>query len=230
MAPFFIMLTLVVACSKISDQVFDQRINEGVIEYEITFPESRDESITAGLLPDKMTYAFKETGFASNFQTAGGVFKNNIVADVTTKSLEHQLKVFRKKIKVKMNEDDILKMLAEYPRMTVIHTNDVDTIAGIACKKALIVFEEVDMKEIEVFYTDKIKMKTPNWCTQYHDIDGVLMAYEVEEFGIRMRLRATSVQSRKINQEDFDLKEDYTSISKEMMDVELAQLVETFEL
>lgn len=224
------MLTLVVACSKISDQVFDQRIDEGVIEYQITFPESRDESITAGLLPDKMTYAFRETGFASNFQTAGGVFKNNIIADSETKSIEHQLKVFRKKIRVKMDETDILKMLAEYPRMTVIHTNETDTIAGFHCKKALVVFEEVDKNEIEVYYTDKIKMKNPNWCTQYHEIDGVLMAYEVEEFGIRMRLEAKSVQSKKTTEEDFLSDDEYTSISKEMMDIELAQLVETFEL
>lgn len=230
MAPLFIMLTLVVACSKISDQVFDKRIDEGVIEYQITFPESRDESITAGLLPDKMTYAFRETGFASNFQTAGGVFKNNIVADLDSKSLVHQLKVFRKKIKVRMDENDILKMLAEYPRMTVIHTNDIDTIAGFPCKKALIVFEDVGLKEIEIYYTDKIKMKNPNWCTQYHEIDGVLMAYEVEEFGIRMRLEATSVQSKKTTEEDFLCNDEYTSISKEMMDIELAQLVETFEL
>lgn len=230
MAPIFIMLTLVVACNKISDQVFDSRINEGVIEYQITFPESRDESITAGLLPDKMTYAFKETGFASNFQTAGGMFKNNIVADLKAKSLEHSLKVFRKKIKVKMDETDILKMLAEYPRMTVVRTNDIDTIAGYPCKKALIVFEEVGQKEIEVYYTDRIKMKNPNWCTQYHEIEGVLMAYEVEQFGIRMRLKAQSVQSKKTSEEDFVKNEDYKSISKEMMDVELAQLVETFEL
>jgi hypothetical protein len=220
----------VVACSKISDQVFDQRIEEGVIEYQITFPESRDESITAGLLPDKMTYAFKENGFASNFQTAGGVFKNNIIADADSKSLEHQLKIFRKKIRVKMDENDILKMLAEYPRMTVIQTNETDTIAGLHCKKAIVVFEEVDKNEIEVYYTDRIKMKNPNWCTQYHEIDGVLMAYEVEEFGIRMRLEAMSVQSTKTTAEDFLSDDEYTTISKEMMDIELAQLVETFEL
>lgn len=229
-APLFIMAVLAAACSKISDQVFDSRISEGVIEYHITFPEVTGESITASLLPDKMTYAFRESGFASNFETAGGVFKNNIIADRDKKEVEHQLKVFRKKIRVKMNETDVHKMLAEYPRMTVIHTSDIDTIAGYPCKKALVVFEAHDMREIEVYYTDKIKMQNPNWCTQYHEIDGVLMAYEVEEFGIRMRLEATAVKSIKADPEIFQSDEAFTSVTKEMMDVELAQLVETFEL
>lgn len=229
-APLFIMTVLIAACSKISDQVFDSRISEGVIEYHITFPEVTGESITASLLPDKMTYAFRESGFASNFETAGGVFKNNIIADEKNKEVEHQLKVFRKKIRVKMTETDVHKMLADYPRMTIIHTPDTDTIAGYPCKKALIVFEAHDMREIEVYYTDKIKMQNPNWCTQYHEIDGVLMAYEVEEFGIRMRLEATSVKSLKSDPNIFRGNDAYTSVSKEMMEVELAQLVETFEL
>lgn len=229
-APLFIMLALVVACNKISDQVFDKRLDEGVIEYQITFPEVTSESITASLLPEKMSYSFKETAFASNFETAGGVFKNNIIANLNTRSLQHKLKVFRKKIKVHMDETDILKMLTNYPKMTIIHTNMVDTIAGYPCKKALIVFEEIGTKEIEVYFTDQIKMKDPNWCTQYHEIPGVLMAYEVEEFGIRMRLEAVDVKPLPFDQSVFEISNEYKPVTREMMDVELAQLVETFEL
>jgi hypothetical protein len=230
LAPLCIMLGLVVACSKISDQVFDRRIDEGVIEYSISFPEVDDESITASLLPDKMTYSFQENGFASNFETAGGIFRNNIVANLSTRSLEHQIKVFRKKIKVTMNEADILRMLSQYPKMTVIKTDQTDTIAGYLCKKALIVFEEAHMKEIEVYYTDQIKMKTPNWCTQYHEIEGVLMAYDIEEFGIRMRLEAKNVLPKLHGNSLLSGSDEHESITREMMDVELAQLVETFEL
>lgn len=224
------MAVLAVACNQISERMLDHRTDTGIIEYSITFPEVTEESITASLLPDRMTYAFSENAFSSNFETAGGVFKNRIVADQETKTLEHQLKVFRKKIKVKMNETDVNKMLSSYPKMTVIKTDDIDTIAGYRCQKALIVFEEVGMAQIEVYYTNEIKMKSPNWCTQYHEIEGVLMAYEIEEFGIRMRLEAISVKAMPVQQELSPGQEDYATISREMMDIELAQLVETFEL
>ena len=45
-----------------------------------------------------------------------------------------------------------------------------------------------------------------------------------------MRLEATSVQSKKVEPALLNPQDDFTPISKESMDVELAQLVETFEL
>jgi len=224
------MSFLVVACNEISEKVFDSRISEGTIEYKVSFPELGDESITATLLPETMKYSFKENQFASFFEAAGGVFKNKIIANRTEKRVDHELKVFRKQIKVLMDETDVLQMLAHYPKMTVIKTEDTDSIAGFYCKKALVVFEEIEMPEIEVYYTQDINMNTPNWCTQYHEIDGVLMAYEIEEFGIRMRLEATSVDPSKVSPELLQPDDDYQSISKNEMDIELAQLVETFEL
>ena len=230
LTPIIVMSLLVVACNEISNKVFDHRISEGTIEYKVSFPEISDESITATLLPETMIYSFKENQFASFFEAAGGVFKNKIIANRTNKRVDHELKVFRKQIKVMMDETDVLQMLADYPKMTVIKTDDTDSIAGLPCKKALIVFEEVEIPEIEVYYTNEIKMDTPNWCTQYHEIEGVLMAYEIEEFGIRMRLEATSVDPSEVSPELLSPDEGYQSISRDEMDVELAQLVETFEL
>jgi hypothetical protein len=224
------MLLLVTACSQISNNVFESKPSEGIIKYKISFPEVSDESITATLLPDQMTYAFTPTSFASNFETAGGVFKNRIVANRDNKTVDHQLKVFRKKIQTKMRETDVNQMLAEYPKAAIIRTNQTDTIAGYFCKKALIVFEDMGIEEIEVYYTDQIKMESPNWCTQYHEIEGVLMAYEIEEFGIRMRLEAEEVKTPLENLELLQAENEYSEITREMMDIELEQLVETFEL
>jgi hypothetical protein len=230
MAPILIMTLLIAACSTISNEVFDKRISEGIIEYDITFPEMDDQSITATLLPETMEYSFKENSFSSEFEAAGGVFKNRILANGDAKKVDHELKVFRKKVKVQMDDSDVLKMLAEYPKMTIIETQDTDTIVGYHCQKALVVFEEINVPEIEIYYTKDIKMNTPNWCTQYRDIEGVLMAYEIEEFGIRMKLVASSVERKSLAPEAMQVDEGYTPISKESMDVELAQLVETFEL
>jgi len=229
-APVIIMLLLVTACSQISNNVFDSKPSEGIIKYKISFPDVSDESITATLLPDQMTYAFTPSSFASNFETAGGVFKNRIVANRDTRTVDHQLKVFRKKIETKMQETDVIQMLADYPKSAIIRTNQTDTIAGFHCKKALIVFEEMGKKEIEVYYTNQIEMDSPNWCTQYHEIEGVLMAYEIVEFGIRMRLEAEEVKTPLEDLQMLQAEAEYSEITKEMMDIELEQLVQTFEL
>jgi len=228
--PIFIMVVLIAACNKLSPTGFSGSISEGVIEYKVSFPDMGSESLTATLMPETMIYAFKENAFASYFEAAGGVFKNRIIANKKDKTVEHQLKVFRKKVKVMMDETAVMQKLADYPKMTVIETEVRDTIAGYPCLKALIVFDDVEERQIEVYYTKEIVMDKPNWCTQYHEIDGVLMAYEIVEFGIRMRLEATSVHSKKVEPALLNPQDDFTPISKESMDVELAQLVETFEL
>jgi len=228
--PVVIMLLLVTACSQISNNVFDSKPSEGIIKYKISFPDVSDESITATLLPDQMTYAFTPSSFASNFETAGGVFKNKIVANRDSRTVDHQLKVFRKKIQTKMQETDVIQMLADYPKSAIIRTNQTDTIAGYHCQKALIVFEDMGKKEIEVYYTDQIEMDSPNWCTQYHEIEGVLMAYEIVEFGIRMRLEAEEVKTPLEDLQMLQAETEYSEITREMMDIELEQLVQTFEL
>lgn len=228
--PIVLMAIIITACSQISENPFKGKPTEGIITYRITFPSVTDESITASLLPDEMTYVFTSTAFSSNFETAGGVFKNKIIADRKSRTVDHQLKVFRKKIQTKMAEKEVMQMLAEYPKAAVIQTEETDTIAGFHCMKAIIVFEDIDKEEIEVYYTQDIGMESPNWCTQYHQIDGVLMAYEIEEFGIRMRLEAESVETPLRNKELLNPDSEYAEITREMMEVELEQLVQTFEL
>lgn len=229
-APLFIMAIIIGACSKLTPGHFVGNISEGIIEYKISFPELNGESITATLLPDKMTFYFKDNSFSTSFEAAGGVFKNKIIANKQQRKVDHHLKVLRKKIRVSMDETEVLQMLADYPKMTVIETGDTDTIAGYPCKKALLVFEDIDKKHMEVYYTKSINMENPNWCNQYHEINGVLMAYEIVEFGVKMRLEAVSVKNEKVNSKLFLPQEDFVPISKTSMDIELAQLVETFEL
>ncbi len=224
------MTLLVAACNGLSERVFDNRPSDGVIEYKITFPEVSEESITGSLMPEKMFYHFTENLFSSSFETVGGVFKNRVLSDRIQKTVDHELKVFRKMIRSELNETQVLKMIADYPNMAVILTDDTDTIAGFHCKKAIIVFEDVERPEIEVYYTNSIKMNSPNWCTQFHEIDGVLMAYEIEEFGVRMRLEAMNIKPLPKEPGIFDMANGYTVISREAMQIELEELVATFEL
>ena len=229
-SPLIIMAFLVAACNQISDRVFDSRMKEGIIEYSISFPDMSDESITATLLPETMTYAFTENSFASYFDAAGGMFKNRVQADRADMSVEHHLKVFKKKIKVIMNDSEVMKMLAEFPKFTFITTEDTATIAGVMCKKALMISERVDSPEVSIYYTNAIRMNSPNWCTQYHEIDGVLMVYDIEQFGIRMHLEAKSIKSEPVQDIINQKADDFETISREAMNIELEQLVETFEL
>ncbi len=230
LTPLIMMAALIAACNGLSEKVFDNRPTDGLIEFEITFPDLGDEGMTGTLVPDKMIYLFSGDLFSSSFETVGGVFKNRVVSDRSTMTINHELKIFRKRIRASMNESTILQRIDDYPKMVVIYTDDLDTIAGFPCKKAIVVFEEIGRPEIEVYYTNGIKINSPNWCTQFFDIDGVLLAYEMEEFGVRMKLEATSIKPLPKEEALFENAPDYTEVSREAMEIELEELIAMFEL
>jgi len=225
----FLFLTFVTGCSKFN--AFDQRVKEGVIEYQVTFPYLDDDnSMMASLLPEKMYMYFERDRYTTELSTVGGLFKNRFVSDQDEKELIHQLKIFKKKVEAKYDELGVQRQLLNMPQLTIIQTNEVDTIAGYRCRKAIGIFDHISLPEMIIYYTDEINVNSPNWCTQFHPLDGVLMQYEVEQLGIRMRFRAVSVQPLEVKPAQLVTEPGYEQVSPEQLQVEIEELLNTFNL
>lgn len=208
---------------------FDSRINKGLIEYEVTFPYLEDENeLMVNLLPDRMQMYFNRGAYVNELSTVGGLFKNRFLVDQQDKSMLHQLKVFKKKLESGYDENEVQRQLMTLPQLTIIETQSTDTIAGLVCKKAIGVFDNVSLPEMEIWYTQEINLENPNWCTQFHSLNGVLMQYEVEQLGIRMRFKAISVQNLDSVEDKLKPEPGYESVSVDELQIELEQLVSTF--
>jgi GLPGLI family protein len=180
------------------------------------------------LLPDRMQMYFNRGAYVNELSTVGGLFKNRFLVNQQDKSMLHQLKVFKKKIETGYDENEVEKQLQALPQLTIIETQSTDTIAGLVCKKAIGVFDNISLPEMEIWYTQEINLDNPNWCTQFHGLNGVLMQYEVEQLGIRMRFRAISVQNLESVEEQLEPEPGYESVSVDELKIELEQLVSTF--
>ncbi len=217
------------ACTRFD--AFDPRINEGLIEYQVTFPYLEDESnMMASLLPDKMLMHFKTDQYSTELATIGGLFKNRFVSNQSELTLIHQLKIFKKKLDTEYNETGVRRQLQTMPQLTIIETNEIDTVAGFRCKKAIGIFDHISLPEMTIFYTDEIKIDNPNWCTQFHPIEGVMLQYEVEQLGIRMRFRAVSVQSLEVTDSQLKPETGYERVSSDRLQVEIEQLLTSFNM
>lgn len=210
---------------------FDQRLREGVIEYNVTFPYLDDSNnMMASLLPEKMYLHFKRDQFSTELATVGGLFKNRFVSNQDQKQLIHQLKIFKKKLETEYDETGIQRQMMNLPNITIVETNEVDTVAGFPCKKAIGIFDHISLPEMTIYYTDQINIDSPNWCTQFYPIEGVLMQYEVEQLGIRMRFRATSVQGLDVDPKILKPEEGYERVSPDQLQVEIEELLNTFNM
>jgi len=228
--PFIAGLALLV-CTLLScdNTLFEREISEGVIEYKVSFPFYDQESIMAGMLPDKATLEFKEDRFVSQV-SSGIAFRTTLIGNNTERTIDQVLQLLSKRFYTSMTERDVMAFNSSMPEMTLIYTNETDTVAGYKCKKAIAIFNDISRPEIELYYTDDIGLKDPNWHTPYAEIPGVLLRYEMEQYNMRMRLEAISVEKIIIPEERFKIQENFEEVAPERMQYELQQILETFDI
>ena len=119
--------------------------------------------------------------------------------------------------------------MGDFPELTIIFTPGVDTIAGFRCKEAIAIYNDASKPDMTLYYTDEINMTQPNWCNQFHEIDGVLLAYEIDRYDIRMRFRATSFSEEEVPQSEFDIPLDFSMVTATVLEKEIEETLRTFD-
>lgn len=224
---FFVILTVIT--SGCDTGIFDKRICEGVIEFQVTYPQLDPDDMLAGLMPDAMTMKFKDNVFNSELSAGMGMFKTNFICNSNAYTLTNSVKLVKEKFASVIPKKEVEKLNKKYDNVSIIHMDETKVIAGFKCKKALLIFEDIDIGDVYVFYTDDIKFKDPNWSTPFKDIDGILLEYQMERFDIKMHFTAINVKEQKLDDSDFILPEDYEHISQEALDEKIDAVFETFQ-
>jgi hypothetical protein len=222
------VLTLFSGCERIRKAWLDQRVQEGVIHYDVTFPYSNEEGLMASMLPSKMTMKFEEDRYVTELTAGMGMFKMKFIANSEKRVLYHTLDMMKDKIMVEMNERGARKMLEDFPELRIVPSKGKDSIAGMLCERAQGYFASPEEPPMDIFHTDRIALKDPNWCNQFHELEGVLMGYEVMRFGKRMRLRAEKVEAKEVPDKAFST-EAYEQVSVEKMNKTMKKLMKSLE-
>lgn len=210
--------------------LLDNKVAEGVIEYALTFPEYDPNGIMAGMLPERTTLTFADDKQVAELSAGMGIFRTTMVTDGIAKTMDHHLSLMSKKMVAHMIPRDLGLFNAESGTPTILYTQDRDTIAGYPCKRAIAVFDRIDHSEIDLWYTDDIALKDPNWYGPFAEIPGVLLRYDVVQYGMRMRLDAISVTPGEVDAAKFNVKTDFEQVPAEVLHKELAEVLGTFSM
>lgn len=218
------------ACTSCEEDMEDGETIEGafdagVIRFEVTYPYYDKEGFMATMMPDEMIMKIKDGMFRN--EISKGIFRTVFISDNRQKTLRQQLYFWSKKIAVKLSEQETNDFIKSFPKMTIEYTDETDSIAGFLCKQAIATFDNPELPSIELYYTNEIQLQDPNWCNQFKEIDGVLLQYEVERYGLRMRFRATEIYYEEILDSDFLIEEGYKYVSAETMDTEMETIFST---
>ena len=196
---------------------------EGVITYKLEYLEQND--ITT-LLPTEMTVTFKNDNMHQKVVGWSNIFSLEGIRNMKEKSCSALFKVLGKRfVYTKKELGQVVFGYDPYNGMKLVETNETKKIAGFDCKKVKVEFPDKSYEDFEIYYTDKIKLDKPNWNNPFYQINGVLMEYQIEMFGIKTKITADTVQFIKVEDSEFEVPVDYKQVTKEELEEEINKLL-----
>lgn len=214
-APFLIAIFLLVSLTACENIMSGNKISEGKIVYEIEYLDDEKENPLISLLPKTMEIQFKENNTATNIEGFLGTFKMRLISDFEAEKNHAVLRIMDKKYIQTVDFGDIPAGY-ELEDFTIENTDEKAEIAGYKCKVALVKVEGKD--PIKLYYTDAINIKNPNAGNPFHEIEGVLLGFQVKLTGLNMRFRAKKVVAQEVSPDQFIIPEGYEEVSKEKLE------------
>ncbi len=203
-------ILLVAGCKK-KDEKF---ISEGEIEYDASVVD--ENNAMASMAPNKMIIKFKSNKARAEMSAGMGLFTTSFITDPESKSMTQLVKLLNKKFILTEDEQAILKE-NQQDSMELVAQPEVKEIAGYKCQKVLVIPKDGITKPYDIYYTNGVDIKDPNFSNPYHKLDGVLMEYRMKKFGFEMKFVATRITSKTIDDDVFEVPKDYKKISEKEM-------------
>jgi len=218
--------TFFTSCKE-EEKVIVPKISEGVLHFELSYPYYED-AFMASIMPDEMEMTFKNNVYR-NHVSQGGLFSSTVIADCNNETLILLLDLGPKRIYCLLDKSLTDTMLLNYPTPDILRLNEFDSISGAFCEKKSAIFDHLeDGYDVELFETADIDIKNSNWCNQYKEIEGVLLGYEIEQFGIQARMIATKLDSVEVNDSIFNIPQGFKEVTLDRMLFEMDEISKSF--
>lgn len=217
---FFVLYS----CSNVSS-IFSDKIDEGSIEYDIVYLQDERENPLISLLPTTMTFSFKNNVSVQKIEGWMSIFAMSGIVDRNSDKSSAMLKIMNEKYVFETNTNGPSFGFDSMPNFKIVETDSIVEIAGMKCKKAEVIFNIDTVPNFAIYYTDMIELDRPNLNNPFHDIKGVILEYQMSFQKIPMRLRAKSISTEAVNEEDFAVPAGYEKVSREKMQEVISNLM-----
>jgi hypothetical protein len=190
-----------------------QKIQEGLIEFDITFLDLSPEMKQAeAMLPKKVSMYFKNEN--SRTEMPSGMGNTITINNSQKKEFYLLMDMMGQKTAIKQTEAEMKKQQekSNIKDIKVEEINETKIIAGYKCKKAKLTYVLNGKTEtVECFYTPDLPLLAQgNTAPGFDKIKGLMMEYSMNMGGIKAKIVATKVSAQKVNDTFFDIPSNYT--------------------
>jgi GLPGLI family protein len=220
------LLMCLVGCDDVKIPFIHSK-KEGYIKYEVSFPF--ESGLMTQFYPKEMFYYFNEDQARITLSSSYGVVQTDFFIGQKDEFFSHYLKSFGDKKVIHMHHTNVHEWLKRYPDVEIKQSNEKKEIAGFLCQKAIADFVGDSLPDTDLYYTQEIHIKDKNWWNKYAGVDGVLLGYDVNLYGKRMRVKAVEVVFGPQDPVLFARPEGYEEVNMDQMESALRELSDSFE-
>lgn len=204
-------------------------VKEGTIIYSVDYPKHRNNAFLYSILPKEMEISFRNGIVRNDISRAN--LQNVLLFDCNQKEIEIYFQYGEEAFKTKLTPKETKGMLKGQQEYEIQFTDEVDTLSGFNVKKAIARGKNDKKDVITLWYTEEIDIRDANWYNTFHEVPGVLLAYSIDRFGIRMDYKAKKFIPKidKSKQRLFTLPAKGTHISYREYEQKMNNLFATFE-
>ena len=203
-SPIILISLLLISCEK-------SEIQQGEIEYEITYPYADLQGVMDVVLPKKMTVKFKGEKMVASIRN-GKFFRTDILSDGQSKALQMRLDFGSEKILTDLDKDDLVTLSNSQPNYTTTPANTNDTVAGLSANYFTAKSNNEEIGEFICAFSNNLSVKQTEWFTSYKGTSGIPLIYIIERYGVIMHLRAVNFMSREIKDSEFESKKKFKTV------------------
>ena len=213
---FSIALLLLAGCI---DKTPSKNFTEGFIEYNIEYDDDQPSKYGNNLRPNKMVVKFKNNNTINKIEGLSGAFSFAFIQNLETQTNYTLVKLLNKKLfyQEPIAANSYPFAYHEMPSLTFNFTNEENEILGFNCRKVIATYNDSIHTSFEIFFTNDIKVNTPNYNSPFDTIEGVMLKFSAIIFNQKMRIAASSIRSTKISDDDFAIPSDYEEIDEETL-------------
>lgn len=215
-------LCLLLVATTILSSCGESKIEQGEVEYLITYPYTEVSGFMEAILPEKATLVFKGTKMKSNV-SRGKIFTTDLISDEATNLLEMRLDFGDKFFYAELDANDVKAFKASQPVYTINPTSNQDSVQGLWSTEYTVTSEDTITHQ-NAWFTEALAPQNGYWYSSYHQIKGVPLIFDVERYGVIMHFEAVKFTQREVLDSEFERDPGLKKVSFEEYESEVQEL------
>lgn len=201
-------------------------MKKGTIKYKVSYPYFEGESLAKAMLPKEMYFVFHD-GLVNQYTKKGGLMKMGVMGSSKLDSVSMYLDFGNLDIRSNFSGAAIKGFIENQTKLNIeLVEGEEKEIAGLKCKKAIGKYVDGSNPDFTIWYTEELSVEAPNFFNPYSGINGVLMEFQMERFGLVSQMKAESFSEELPKEHSFQLDTNFIKMNFETFNSQLRDLFE----